>query len=562
MFFSKKKVTPITPVEIPMHGVVLDDKQFHDRVAIFLTKLSTILHCSYGPLGSNTLIEREQGVPTATKDGYTILQNVKFSNAQDNAIHELIKRVSQNLVKTVGDGSTSAVLTASFMYEALYTIRNSKYTRKQLLDVLDRIVYYIEVEFEAKCTHKVTSENKKQILSAIANVANNNDACLGDYISNLFMNLPELLDIRIELDPKDSTSPISHEIRYGFMFEKGPCHNLYMNVGGQNKSTVTILNPIVYMSYEFFPEHYDNVMKVQAANPDRNIVVITELPYSETLMQCQSDFLHNKNRIFVVKTNSLASEDAHNEMIDLAVYTDTEIIRDPKAFAMANVGGAKSVELHASKTIFLGGDGLAKNTDIYHTHTEEVRNQYRVAPVNSALLRGGLKRRLTKLEGVSLKILAGGITEEEKRARKFLIEDATLACRSTLEKGYSFGGNVSLYHASLELRSKFDRIAKEDYMLSRFDKDYLDSILNRVINAVYNTYYSILVNSPHVTNHEHEIREAVSDIRHKQIYNVLNNSYETIDKTSVLSSADTDTQILKASVSIIGTLLSINQFIA
>lgn len=560
MWFSKKKQAPEKAVEAsPYEGVVKNDEQFHADTLKFVANLCGVLTNSYGPLGSNTMIENDGGVPIITKDGYTILDNLRFSRSQDQAVHQLIKKISYNLVKTVGDGSTSAVLSASFLYESLSSIRNGPYTRKQLLDILDRIVHYLEIEISDSLTHTIHSGNKRKVLSTIASISNNNDLKIGDYISKIFADLSYLSDIRIEDDPKDSTVPLSHVVRYGFTFERGPAHNMYFKA----KSVVVVDKPIVFISYEFFPEHYEAIKKVQQSNPDRNIVVITEQTHEDTLNDCFSDHLKGKNKVYVIKSYDLANPGAHDELLDLAIYLDADIIRDVGEFKTEQLGQCRSMELNGTKTIFLSGQGMEQGTPFYHDRIAQLEKEYDEVPINLVGQRGTIRVRLSKLNGVSVRILVGGTTAEEKQMRRFLVEDAVLACKSALAKGYGFGGNISLYFATRSLSQKIEKIAKEDYLFGQFAPDFIAEIVRRMEVVYYATFYCIISKDAvlHRGNRFDQIKEQLESDR-TQMYDALDRKFKTIDETSVLAPIDTDVQILKASVSIVGMLLSINQLIS
>jgi chaperonin GroEL (HSP60 family) len=563
MFGFLNKKTPEQPAAAPQEdrvfrGVVKDDERFHEDTLKFLVVLCGVLSKSYGPLGSNTLIENDGKHPIITKDGYTILENLSFMKAQDIAIHQLIKRVSYNLVKTVGDGSTSAVLSACFMYEALSDMRETVYTRKQFLDVLDRIVVHLEKEISDNLTHRITGDNKHRVLKAISNISNNNDLKIGDYIANVFSNLSYLSDVRIEEDPKDSTDPISHTVRHGFTFEKGPSHNLYLG----NKPTVSVSKPIVFMSYEFFPDHYEAIKKVQAANPTIPIIVITEQTHQETLNDCWSDFMRGANKVHVIKTFDLANPGAHEEFLDLAIYLDADIVRDPATFKFEQLGSCSMVELHGTKCVFLSGQGLVRGTEFYNQRLQQLQEEFDEVSINQPAQRGALRVRISKLNGVSVRILVGGITEEEKKMRRFLVEDAVLACKSALNKGYGFGGNISLFFAANRVRQNLGYLCVHDEVLAKYDEDYVATIMDRLVEVYYSTFKCIVSKDPTLDEDDVDsIRERLES-DDTQMYDALDRSFKGIDDTNVLAPIDTDVQILKASVSIVGMLLSINQLVS
>lgn len=562
MFFTskKKEETKDDPKKVEYTGVVRTELEFHEGTLRFLTELCRVLHQSYGPLGSNTLIE-EGGQPTVTKDGYTILNSLRFSNSQDAALHALIKRVSYNLVKTVGDGSTSAVLSAGFLYEKLAPMVVGTPFRKKIVDAIEAYSAEMIRVIEDELAIKVTSENRQRVLRTIAAVSNNNDVRIGDMIADVFskFSVDHISDVRIENDPMDSSIPIRTDVRYGFPYERGPAHNLYFNRDGGVKSTFAVEDALVYIAYEFFPDHFEVLKKVQAENPDRPIVAIVEVTHEATVMECMADFLKGKNKIVLIKAIDNSAEKAHEEFLDMAVYLDADVVRDPKEFKADQLGQCKRVEFYGSRTMFIGGQGLTKSTDFFADRIENLQKLYDETPNNLPGERGRIKNRLARLNGVSLKILVGGITEEEKKARRFLVEDAVLACKSACSKGYGMGSNSGMFHAALRVDSRIKNYFDEGGFEGH-DPELMKRVSNAMKEVFAAVYMAVAARSPAVQANPKKWIEDAEDSN--RVYNVITGEFEQIDETAVLSPIDTDVQILKAAVSIVGMLLSINQLVS
>jgi chaperonin GroEL (HSP60 family) len=445
------------------------------------------------------------------------------------------------------------------MYEYLAPLRNSGMcSRKQLVDVLERIVGYLVDDLEGNA-RKIDGNNKQRVLTSIASISNNNDLKIGDYIAGIFQKLNFLSDVRIEEDPRDSSVPLTHSIRYGFTFDRGPIHNLYFNQAG--RSTLAVKEPLVYMSYEFFPPHYENLKEIQKANPDRAIVAIVEQTHEDTVNECLSDFLKGNNKILLIRAGDMSLEAYHDEFLDAAIYLDSDIIRDPNTFKPEQLGACKSVEFYGTKTVFMSGDGMVRGTDFYNERVQQLEKEYDEIPNNLPSKRGAIRLRLSKLSGVSVKILVGGITEEEKKARRFLVEDAVLACKSALAKGYGFGGNVNLYFAMTRLCDRFDTIWEGDYVFNQFSKEFVKTIFLQLRRVYFDTYFCIMTKLPEYEWRGEKMRDEIVE-ETDRIFNVLTGAFENLDETTVLAPIDTDVQILKASVSIMGMLISINQFVS
>ena len=84
-----------------------------------LQDLSDILINSFGPKGSNTCIKEMNALNMYTKDGFTILKHLNFSGIIEQSIKDDIESITKNVATTVGDGTTSAVLLANYIFDGL-----------------------------------------------------------------------------------------------------------------------------------------------------------------------------------------------------------------------------------------------------------------------------------------------------------------------------------------------------------------------------------------------------------------------------------------------------------
>ena len=87
-----------------------------------LDKLSIILKQSFGPMGSNTVIKKENALNVYTKDGHTILSNIYFHGIIEQSIKDDIETITRHIVTTVGDGTTSGVMMSALIYRAVNEI--------------------------------------------------------------------------------------------------------------------------------------------------------------------------------------------------------------------------------------------------------------------------------------------------------------------------------------------------------------------------------------------------------------------------------------------------------
>ena len=109
---------------------VVNNEDLSDLYVQIMNDLGNCLERSYGPYGSNSLIQKgDNALPVYTKDGHTILASIKYHNIIERTIVSNIQSITEYIVKGsdgVGDGTTSAVLLARNMLKTLINRRSCR----------------------------------------------------------------------------------------------------------------------------------------------------------------------------------------------------------------------------------------------------------------------------------------------------------------------------------------------------------------------------------------------------------------------------------------------------
>ena len=135
---------------------IVKGTDFQEAAKEAMFTISEALSRSVGYYGSTTIIENAVTGHKITKDGYTILQSLKFSAEKPiaNTILNFIKNISKTLVTEVGDGSTSSVLTSDALFNFIADIeKEDKISPKALLDELEVSRKLIEDSKEGLVRH-------------------------------------------------------------------------------------------------------------------------------------------------------------------------------------------------------------------------------------------------------------------------------------------------------------------------------------------------------------------------------------------------------------------------
>ena len=87
-----------------------------EKVRSGVNKLASAVSATLGPCGRNVLIEKEHGAPVITKDGVSVAREIYLKDPVENIGAQALKEVSMKAAKLAGDGTTTATVLASYMY--------------------------------------------------------------------------------------------------------------------------------------------------------------------------------------------------------------------------------------------------------------------------------------------------------------------------------------------------------------------------------------------------------------------------------------------------------------
>ena len=101
---------------------IVDQKNLRNVQAMTLQKIADTVANTAGPYGSNTIILGDplQGKSDIyTKDGHKTLLHIDFFNPLEKSIQSQLVEITEYIVKTVGDGTTSTVLMCNSVFKAI-----------------------------------------------------------------------------------------------------------------------------------------------------------------------------------------------------------------------------------------------------------------------------------------------------------------------------------------------------------------------------------------------------------------------------------------------------------
>ena len=139
---------------------------------------------TFGPNGSTTMIKKAPGeFAITTKDGHTVLSNIKFTGVIESTVVQELNELTTHIVKTVGDGTTSAIILSSIIFDNLVEKELQGHPSaiiRAFKEAVEEIIERIDENNEA--TKEVTLED----IYDIALTSTNNNELIANYLYDIY----------------------------------------------------------------------------------------------------------------------------------------------------------------------------------------------------------------------------------------------------------------------------------------------------------------------------------------------------------------------------------------
>lgn len=549
---------------------VVQKEILRNQIEETLIEISNYLTCSLGPNGSTTIVERKDRCHYTTKDGFTILKNIKMGTNIGETILDLIRRISDELVFKVGDGSTSAIIAAKELYFSLKRFEEKHKLRSK--DLVDLLKYCSEAIIQriTNISKKLTA-NDKELIKNIAGVSLNNDFNMGSMIQEVYEKITESGFINVKMSDTNKTY---YKILNGFELGTG-----YLDPIFKNSSTgeCVLKNADIFLiDGKIDSSFIENLNKILVryispeSNPGRTpLVIIAGGLDEEAKIFLRRAFLHLQQKdapkMFNIIIPDIYSDKGRDIFDDLAIALNAHPYKKDLGIVFEisemdeMIGRAREVISNIWSTTFYLNN---ITSDIQDTILQEKKEEIKLVldsmndqfDAKSEVQKFHLAKRLAMLEGNRLAtIFVGGDTDFEKECNKFLIDDAISACKSAFKYGYVLGCNLAITSGALycsknccSIQNSRDRLRSDMFI--------------EIFNAFKQLFITIFENkydrNGDVSTIENIFEKCISEYT---AYDLVNEEY-TVDK--IINSAQTDIEILRSTVSIISLIYSSNLFIS
>lgn len=569
-----------------MTNVVSEDK-LREVQQYTLRLLKDYLSKTYGPMGSYTkIISGSNGETIAadySKDGLKVLKNIVFDQPIEYSIQSELREVCNYVDHEVGDGTTSAVILSSLIYDQLLDIMNSTNTLPRLMSkAFDNVLNRMKSDIESKA-HQVTDQD----IYNICMVSTNGNESVSKQISDIYNEYG--LDVDIELDiSNDKYTKIKDY--HGLVINEG--YSSPAAVNNADKSTVEVHDAHIYYFKDPVdsPEMLNYLARIIEDNvliPDEegekpvptviicpmigrdSMGILTKLDRHLYQYNSKGDFVH-KPPILICTNLAGADEQIARDIQQICKckqigkYIDFETQKSAqeagdapyidKETGETNIhefaGHAELVTADPEKTLFINPDGMMNgehiNQDIMSFLKAEIKKSTELNEDNVKI--NLMKKRLRSLKGNMVTYYVGGITVADRNALKDLVEDAIKNCKSASTYGWGRAANFEGLEAAYNLiyNSAYPEGSLEDKILNGIFASYF--IAEKIL-------YSTVLPEDAV---DKAVMTSITDTHTP--YNVASiYNGEMTSEPPVITSIRTDIEILDAISKIITPMVTSNQ---
>lgn len=563
-----------------------------------IERIANALANSYGPSGSTTLIRKGDdvkgsGVTAYTKDGHSILGAIKFNKPIEMSILDDLKDITRNTVKTVGDGTTSAVILSYEIFRALNEIisDHANFTEKAVVAELQKVVKDITTIIE-NSKQKPTIDKIYQI--ALTSTDGNEE------VANSIREIYEQFGLGVYIDVGISNTT-NHMVKTyeGLTIDGGYFNPCFIN---RAKDAVSELqNPNIYIFEDPIDNNYTlnlcykiveqnliapltkyNTLVQQGNQAEADAVIANELKATAIITPTFGrDIRSQMDSIIDMMSSSKIEQRAPltiitgmtdvDRLADLAAmtgaktikkYVDPEVQKSDVEKGIAPTLDNVATEFGGKAELLVADTKTTKviNPELMFVNDEEGKRVFSseynnlLASLEAQLAQldtvkesatevNVLRRRIQSLKCNMVDYLIGGVSYTDRDALKDAVEDAVLNCRSAAKEGIGYAANFEGLRAAYEVAEVTSNLSP-----------IREAVSNAVYKAYANTVARIYVDYM-----------AVEDIDQDDLIKTLIERNKPIDVTGndreVLSSIKTDPTTLQAIVDIVGLMFKTNQFL-
>lgn len=582
---------------------IIDGDEFHNTFVTIAKIASENLAKTLGPYAHTTLIDDGSSI-YSTKDGWNIINRLQFGDGLQNSLFGMIKDISYHLVTTVGDGTTTAIVAANAMIQALSSPEYKDYIatnrQKDLLESMNRVKDEIKKTLESKkYLHTVTSKNNYEDIYKIAMVSSNENEEISNIIREIYCktNNP---NIHVTLG---NGRKIDYDIQVGYRLDCKPRNlNAFINYEGnlfktKNAATLFVNHNITYAEHReiilallnavsgtgetlfIFAPYFDDIITGAIMNDIQQYLRAGQTPPIFPIQVPMSRLVQQQmfEDAALITKSQIFDSSALKEIIDFVHPHDEE----GKPIQMSKMDHDKMIfELSEKLKKYFGYNTNATVSDEYvlfedydreNTYFKNTLNTIKKAyeearekaakdmsPLNKEFM--DISTRYVRLSGAMGIINIGAESELEQRCVKDSVDDAVLACKSAFTYGYVNGMNIATISAATDVCSNVE-LSDMDRKIALIVSDVFREVTMEMMRNKYPTE-SMDARVWTSENSKLSSNEIIAKcVINNCAYDVVKEEY-LVDDVKIINSVKTDIEIIGAMMSIVSYALTSNQMLS
>lgn len=410
-----------------------------EKVRNGVNKLASAVQATLGPCGRNVLIEKENSNPVITKDGVSVAKEIFLKDPIENAGAQAIKEVSMKAAKLAGDGTTTATVLASFIYNEGLKAINSGVNPVELKRGMDKATSAIIENLRNVSRDVKTNEEIKQV----ATISANNDTAVGAIIAEAMESVGKNGVIQVD---ESKTSETTLEIVEGMQIDRGFLSPYFAT--NQATMTTTLENPLILI-YDRKISTVKEILPLleTCSKQNKPLLIVADDVDGEALATMVLNKARGILNVCAIKAPGFGDRKIHN-LEDIATLTKGTVVAAQKAMKLDKLtvemlGTCRTVTVSQNETIIVDGAG---DPEAIKARIEDIKSLYEKA--DSDYEKQFLKERMSKLIGGVAVLNIGAATEIELREKKDRVDDALHATRAAVEEGIVAGGGIALLGVS------------------------------------------------------------------------------------------------------------------
>ena len=609
-----KKVTQSNEIKLVTN--VVSEKQLRKAQLRALKLFSDTVAQTYGPMGGYAAYSigdpenPKNIIHNYTKDGFTVHKHIECDKPIESLIKDEIRTICTQVIKNIGDGTTSAIMLSYNIFEGLLRISESSKAipKRQVIKTFQKIIDLVIKRIESN-GHEATLDD----IYNIALTSLNGQEEYAETIKKVYeeYGMDVFIDVGISNDENTIVKSYS-----GMTYDTGYISPCFINMDDNTctlpnadvfvfespidtPDMIGILQMIIAKNIE---EPAQEFTKARRAGKEAKIMPIPTVIICPHISRDANSYLDSLINTFssVPRLNRFplcivsGITNYNDYLLDIMSMTGARFIKkyiDPetkekdKEIGLAPTektihkfaGKAEKVVIDALSTRIINPKNMYDEnheySEFFNNYIDQLKDllhKYEETRVELVKI-GQLKRRINILQGNMVDLYVGGVGIADRDSLKDSIEDAVLNCRSAAKDGVGYGANYEglrvLNQMSVELDNKYKQYKERENELNEEEKNmFYDIIVDRIMTTVLTNSYISLVTQLYLPYCDGNTKRAIElvitslaakDEKLHMPFNIVTEQYDG----KVLTSIKTEPSMLHAISRIISLLLNTNQFL-